>query len=41
MVENIAGAKGMKDNLIWVEPMSGLVIESPEDQAERPAPGGG
>ena len=41
MVENIAGAKGVTDNLIWVEPMSGLVIEAPEEQADRPPPGGG
>jgi CBS domain-containing protein len=35
MVENIGGVKGVKDNLIWVEPMSGFVIPPPEDQPER------
>ena len=41
MVENIGGAKGVADNLIWVEPMSGLVIDAPEEETDRPAPGGG
>jgi CBS-domain-containing membrane protein len=34
LVENIGGIKGIKDNLIWVEPMSGLVIEPPEHRAD-------
>ncbi|HTO61356.1 MAG TPA: CBS domain-containing protein [Bradyrhizobium sp.] len=34
LVENIGGVKGIKDNLIWVEPMSGLVIEAPERRAD-------
>ena len=34
LVENIGGVKGIKDNLIWVEPMSGLVIEPPEHRAD-------
>jgi CBS-domain-containing membrane protein len=41
VVENIGGVKGLKDNLIWVEPMSGLVIAPPEDKAEGSAPRGG
>jgi CBS-domain-containing membrane protein len=34
LVENIGGVKGIKDNLIWVEPMSGLVIEPPVDRTD-------
>jgi CBS-domain-containing membrane protein len=41
MVENVGGVRSIKDNLIWVEPMSGLVIEPPEDEADQSAPGGG
>jgi len=33
-VENVSGVVGLKDHLVWVEPMSGMVIESPDD-AER------
>lgn len=29
--ENIPGVKAVKDNLSWIEPVSGLVIESQED----------
>ena len=29
--ENVAGIKNVKDHLVWVEPVSGMVIESPED----------
>ncbi|MEI9806269.1 MAG: CBS domain-containing protein [Pseudolabrys sp.] len=29
--ESIPGVKAVKDHLVWVEPMSGLSIESPED----------
>ena len=29
--ENIPGVKAVKDNLSWIEPVSGLVIESKED----------
>jgi osmotically-inducible protein OsmY len=28
--ENIAGVKGVKDHLVWLEPTSGMVIE-PKD----------
>jgi CBS-domain-containing membrane protein len=34
LAENIGGVRGIKDNLIWVEPMSGLVIEPPEDRTD-------
>jgi osmotically-inducible protein OsmY len=30
VAENIAGVKGVKDHLVWVEPTSGLTIESQE-----------
>jgi CBS-domain-containing membrane protein len=33
--ENIAGVKSVRDHLAWVEPNSGMVIYSPEDEAER------
>ncbi len=29
--ENIAGVKTVKDHLVWVEPMSGMSMESPDD----------
>jgi len=29
--ENIPGVKAVKDHLAWIEPTSGMVIESPED----------
>ena len=29
--ENVRGIKTVKDHLVWVEPVSGMVIESPED----------
>jgi CBS domain-containing protein len=33
-IENIPGVKGIKDDLLWVEPMSGMVIEPPQDEDE-------
>jgi len=32
VVENIGGVKEVKDHLTWVEPMSGLTIEGPDDR---------
>jgi osmotically-inducible protein OsmY len=29
--ENIPGVNAVKDHMVWVEPMSGMAIESPED----------
>jgi CBS domain-containing protein len=29
--ENTPGVKAVKDHMVWVEPMSGMAIESPED----------
>lgn len=34
--ENIAGVKGVVDHLLWVEPLSGMVIEPPEETGEKP-----
>ena len=31
--ENVAGVKAVHDHLVWIEPMSGFVIEPPQDQA--------
>jgi CBS domain-containing protein len=31
--ENVAGVKKVHDHLCWVEPMSGMYLESPEDTA--------
>lgn len=33
LAENTAGVKGMRDHMVWIEPMSGMVIESDEDRA--------
>jgi len=31
--ENVPGVKAVHDHLVWIEPMSGFVIEPPQDQA--------
>ena len=33
--ENTPGVKGVKDHLVWIEPTSGMVIESPEDATKH------
>jgi CBS domain-containing protein len=33
VAENVAGVKQVHDHLVWVEPMSGTAIASPEDEA--------
>jgi len=44
--ENVAGVKKVHDHLCWVEPMSGMYLESPEDtemagnSASAPGPAG-
>jgi hypothetical protein len=30
--ENVAGVKKVHDHLCWVEPMSGMYLNSPEDE---------
>jgi CBS domain-containing protein len=36
--ENVRGVKGIRDRLVWVEPVSGMVIDAPDDeQAKAPA----
>jgi len=32
--ENIPGVKAVHDHLVWVEPMTGMALASPEDQAK-------
>jgi hypothetical protein len=31
VAENTAGVKAIQDHLVWIEPMSGMVIPMPED----------
>jgi hypothetical protein len=35
VVENTSGVKGLEDHLVWVEPMSGMAIPMPEDNAPQ------
>jgi CBS domain-containing protein len=37
IAENVPGVKAVKDHLIWIEPMSGMVLLSPEDDASTKA----
>jgi hypothetical protein len=37
--ENVAGVKTVHDHLVWIEPNSGFVIQSEEDQARDRARG--
>jgi CBS-domain-containing membrane protein len=34
--ENISGVKEVEDNVVWIEPVSGLIVEP--DRANRPSP---
>jgi CBS domain-containing protein len=40
--ENVPGVKAVHDHLVWIEPNSGFVLQSPEDaareKAQRPVP---
>lgn len=36
VAENTPGVKAVKDHLVFVEPMSGIAIPSPEDEAANP-----
>jgi CBS domain-containing protein len=36
-IENIPGIKGIEDDLLWIEPVSGMVIEPPRDAEDDPA----
>jgi CBS-domain-containing membrane protein len=36
--ENVQGIKGVRDRLVWVEPVSGTVIGAPEDEQEPKTP---
>ncbi|MDO8878365.1 MAG: CBS domain-containing protein [Pseudolabrys sp.] len=35
LAENIPGVKAVKDHMVWVEPMTGMTIEAPDDAAAR------
>ena len=35
VAENVPGVKAVEDHLVWVEPVSGTVIEPPEDGRAR------
>ena len=35
--ENISGVKAVHDHLVWIEPTSGFVIQSEEDEARAKA----
>lgn len=35
MAENIPGVKRVRDHLVWVEPMSGTLLYSPEDEKNQ------
>jgi CBS-domain-containing membrane protein len=37
VAENVPGVKSIEDHLVWIEPMSGAVIESPQDRAAAAA----
>jgi CBS domain-containing protein len=32
VAENVPGVKAVEDHLVWIEPVSGTVIEPPQDQ---------
>jgi CBS domain-containing protein len=38
VAENVRGVKGVRDRLVWVEPVSGTVIGAPEDEQAPKAP---
>ena len=31
--ENIPGVKAVKDHLVWIEPTSGMIVLTPDEQA--------
>ena len=35
--ENISGVTAVVDHLVWIEPMSGMVVLSPDDEAQQRA----
>jgi len=40
VAENVPGVKQVRDHLIWVEPMSGMVIDAPVSDGETAEPAG-
>jgi CBS domain-containing protein len=37
LVENVPGVKAVRDHLVWIEPMSGMALPSPGDEAKERA----
>ena len=37
MAQNLSGVKGVQDHLVWVDPASGFIGLSPEDEAQKQA----
>jgi CBS domain-containing protein len=35
LCENVAGVKGVVDHLAWIDPLSGMAIEPPEDDRQK------
>jgi hypothetical protein len=35
VMENTPGVKSFEDHLVWVEPMSGMAIPMPDDEAAQ------
>ncbi len=36
VAENVPGVKRVRDHLVWIEPMSGMIIDAPADEDEAP-----
>jgi len=36
--ENVPGVRAVEDHLVWIEPVSGTVINSPTEEREIPGP---
>jgi osmotically-inducible protein OsmY len=34
VAENVPGTRQVKDHLVWVEPVSGMVVEAPDQERE-------
>jgi CBS domain-containing protein len=37
--ENVAGVKAVEDRLVWIEPVSGIVLDPPQDSERHPPDG--
>jgi CBS domain-containing protein len=38
LVENVSGVRSIHDHIVWIEPQSGMVFSSPEDERAGVAP---